>query len=241
MWTKELTVKGVTASHKIIYIKHTATGHVITSQYKAWNDSIRMCMWFELVIKPIYTRSQNKMLLWCDNCGSHKTGCVMQTINEIGLDIAFLPKNMTGELQVLDLVVNGPLKAHIRKNRAGVLYDSFQDYKVERAEDSQLPVEQRKNLDFDPPKPTLVGGLKDMFQLFADGFTETKFMECITRTFIKTGTLPIATRCEKRHRTGVVYGRREESRYTTPPYFRLFHATSLRGCGRVGDRTRGTL
>ena len=115
----------------------------------------------------------------------------MKTIDEIGLDIAFLPKNMTGELQVLDLVVNGPLKANIRKNRACVLYNSFQDYKVDRAEDSMLPLEQRKNLDFDPPKPTLIGGLKDIFQLFAEGFTEMSFKECITRTFIKTGTLPI--------------------------------------------------
>ena len=191
VWSKELTVKGVTATHKIIYIKHSVTGHVITSQYKAWNDSIRMCMWFEKVIKPLYIGSQNKMLLWCDNCGSHKTGCVMRTIDEIGLDIAFLPKNMTGELQVLDLVVNGPLKANIRKNRASVLYNSFQDYKVDRAADNLLPLEQRKNLNFDPPKPTLIGGLQDIFQLFAEGFTETSFKECITRTFIKTGTLPI--------------------------------------------------
>jgi hypothetical protein len=60
----------------------------------------------------------------------------MKTIDEIGLDVAFLPKNITGELQVPDLVVNGPLKANIRKNRACVLYNSFQDYKVDRAEDS---------------------------------------------------------------------------------------------------------
>jgi hypothetical protein len=45
-----------------------------------------------------------------------------------------------------------------------------------------------------------------------------------------------ATRCEKRHRTGVVYGRREESRYTTPTYFRLFHATSLRLVAREVER-----
>ena len=58
------------------------------------------------------------MLLWCDNCGSHKTTSVMEVIDEVGVDVVFLLKNMTGELQVLDLVVNGPLKAHIRTNRA---------------------------------------------------------------------------------------------------------------------------
>ena len=53
IWIKDLTIKGVTAQHKIMYIINEDTGHVITSQYKAWNDSIRMCMWFEVVIKPV--------------------------------------------------------------------------------------------------------------------------------------------------------------------------------------------
>ena len=64
------------------------------------------------------------------------------------MDIAFLPKNMTGELQVLDLVVNGPLKAHIRKNRANALYSSFQEYKASREENNKLPVMQRKSMEF---------------------------------------------------------------------------------------------
>ena len=90
-------------------------------------------MWFEIVMKPLKDRI-GKMLLWCDNCGSHKTTCVYETIEKIGVDVAFLPKNMTGELQVLDRVVNGPLKAHIRKSRANTLYKSFQEYKAQRAD-----------------------------------------------------------------------------------------------------------
>ena len=194
VWSKELTVKGITALHKIIYIIHEDTGHVITSQFKAWNDSVRMCMWFEVVIKPVKDNI-GKMLLWCDNCGSHKTTCVYETIEEIGVDIAFLPKNMTGELQVLDLVVNGPLKAHIWKNRSNALYKSFQEYKEKRAENNTLPLIQRKSLEFDPPKPTQIGGMLDIFLLFKEGFTEEKFKECIKRTFIKTGTLPINYDC----------------------------------------------
>ena len=31
----------------------------------------------------------------------------------------------------------------------------------------------------------------DIFRLFKEEFTEEKFKECIKRTFIKTGTLPI--------------------------------------------------
>ena len=47
-------------------------------------------------------------------------------IIECNVDVAFLPKNMTAELQVLDLVVNEPFKAHIRNERALRLYNSFQ-------------------------------------------------------------------------------------------------------------------
>ena len=188
-WEKSLTIKGKTDLHKIIYIIHKDTHHVITSQFKAWNDTVRMVMWYEILIKPIKERV-GKMLLWCDNCGSHKTSSVRDVIEEIGIDVAFLPRNMTGELQVLDLVVNGPLKAHIRSNRANRLYSHFQKYRVDRAADSDLPVNERKNLGFNPPKPTQVEGIKDLIKLFKEQMTEERFKTSINRSFVKTGTLP---------------------------------------------------
>ena len=189
-WSRELIINGVTAMHKVLYIIHEETGHVITSQVKAWNDTVRMILWFEVLIKPIKD-SIGKMILWCDNCGSHKTTCVMDVIREIGVDVVFLPKNMTGELQVLDLVVNGPLKAHIRTNRANRLYRSFHEYKAERAINNKLPRVQRKLLDFNPPKPTMLEGIQDLIRLFNEQMTEKNFKECIHRTFVKTGTFPI--------------------------------------------------
>ena len=129
IWEKDISLSGVKARHKVIYIIHDETGHVITSQVKAWNDTVRMVLWFEVIIKPLKEKL-GKILIWCDNCGSHKTSSVTEVINEIGADVCFLPKNMTGELQVLDLVVNGPLKAHIRTIRANRLYKSFQEYKI---------------------------------------------------------------------------------------------------------------
>ena len=190
MWEKELTIKSVTALHKVRYLIHKDSGHVITSQVKAWNDTVRMVLWFEVVMLPLKLK-QGKMLLWCDNCGSHKTTCVNDVIREVGIDVAFLPPNMTSELQVLDLVVNGPLKAHIRTKRANRLYEAFQVYKQERAEDQKLDKSLRRNLDFNPPKPTMLQGIEDLILLFREQFTEAKFRECINRTFIKTSTLPI--------------------------------------------------
>ena len=189
IWEKSLTIKGVTALHKCTYLRHITTGHILTSQVKAWNDTTRMVMWFELIMKPI-KESLGKLLIWCDNCGSHKTSSVNDVITETGIDVSFLPPNMTAELQVLDLVVNGPIKAHIKNIRARRLYDCFQEYKIERFADMQLPCDQRKNPDFSPPKPIMIEGIKDLILLFEEQFTEEKFKKCINTTFIKTCTLP---------------------------------------------------
>ena len=63
-----------------------------------------MTLWFEIIIKPIKEKL-GKMLIWYDNCGSHKTPTADNVIKEVGVKVVFLPKNMTGELQVLNLVV----------------------------------------------------------------------------------------------------------------------------------------
>ena len=65
-----------------------------------------------------------------------------------------------------------------------------------REENNNLPALQRKSLEFEPPKPTQIGGMLDKFRLFKEEFTEEKFKECIKRTFIKTGTLPINYDCD---------------------------------------------
>ena len=192
IWEKKFTIKGITAVHKCTYLKHTITVHVITSQVKAWNDTTRMVMWFDLIMKPIKDRL-GKLLIWCDNCGSHKTSSVKEVIAETNIDVAFLPPNMTAELQVLDLVVNGPIKAHVKNKRARRLYDRFQDYKIERLADMKLPRNQRRNPEFKPPKPTMLEGMKDLILLFQEQFTEEKFKKCVNTTFINTGTLPVVS------------------------------------------------
>lgn len=190
VWEKELTIKGVTAIHKCTYIIHETSGNVITSQYKAWNDTVRMVMWYELVMQPIRMKL-GKMLLWCDNCGSHKTSSVRDIILETDIDVAFLPPNMTSELQVLDLVVNGPIKSHIKNKRAERLYESFQIYKAGREADMSLPSDQRKNPDFVPPKPLMTEGMQDLILLFDNQFKQEKFRNCINASFVSTGTLPL--------------------------------------------------
>lgn len=66
-------------AHKAFYFIHNLTGHVITIEVKSWNDTVRMCMWFELIALPIRNK-HGKMLIWCDNCGSHLTQAVKDVI-----------------------------------------------------------------------------------------------------------------------------------------------------------------
>ena len=188
LWQKELTIANVTAVHKCYYIIHEKTGEVITSQFKAWNDTVRMIMWLETVCAPLKERL-GKLLIWFDNCGCHKTAIVDSIINGLQIHVACLPPNMTGELQVLDLVVNGPLKAHSRKLRGSRIVACFQKFAELYKLESLKPPAEREMLEFEPPKPDMYEGIQDLFDLFNNGFKEKKFAEGVNRSFISSGCL----------------------------------------------------
>ena len=97
LWEKTMQVGDKMEDHKCWYMTHDQTNHVITSQHKAWNDQVRMTMWLELIMLPIKMRL-GKLLIWFDNCGCHKTAIVQDYIEEIGIDVAYLPPNMTAIL-----------------------------------------------------------------------------------------------------------------------------------------------
>lgn len=98
---------------------------------------------------------------------------------------------MTGILQVLDLVVNGPLKAHTRTLRGARLVQCFLKFKELHDLKSLKEAHQRKNIIFEPHKPDMLQGIKDLFDLFKNGFKEPKFVQGIVRSFVSTGCMPI--------------------------------------------------
>ena len=147
LWRKELCISNVTALHSCYNIIHRHTGEVITSQYKAWNDTVRMIMWIETIVVPLKNKL-GKLMIWFDNCGCHKTNLVDDLIEELGIQVACLPPNMTGILQVLDLVVNGPLKAHTRTLRGARIVESFQKYKIFHDKEYRKEEDQRIILTF---------------------------------------------------------------------------------------------
>lgn len=81
------------------------------------------------------------------------------------------------------------MKAHSRKLRGARIVASIQEYsKLYQIESSKNP-EDRKSLIFEPPKPDMLQGINDLFDLFATGFKDPKFKAGIVRFFISTGCL----------------------------------------------------
>ncbi len=72
---------------------------------KPWKDR-QLCG----AIKPV--------LVW-DNFSAHHTEAVKAAYDNIGVTIECLLPNTTSILQVMDLVVNGPMKAAVRRQRIG--------------------------------------------------------------------------------------------------------------------------
>jgi DDE superfamily endonuclease len=99
---------------------------------------------FLFIINPVKERDiDKKLLLWFDNCGCYKTAAIEHIMSKLGINVACLPPNMTAILQVLDLVVNGPLKAHIRNNRANKIVQCFKEYKALFDENARKDVGER--------------------------------------------------------------------------------------------------
>ena len=147
-----------------------------------------MAMIIDLILKPYAERNGGKLFLWMDNCGLHTTPCLENVYRQASTSLGLLP-NMTSTLQVLDLVVNGPMKAHIRNLRAGRLGDYFSDFKSVYEVEREKPVDQQELPKWAPPKPSLHECITDIINLVASGsFCTEKFKANIARTFISTGT-----------------------------------------------------
>lgn len=148
-------------------------------------------MWLELIIQPLKI-ALGKLLIWMDNCGSHKTETVDLVMKSIGINLALYPPNMTAILQILDLVINGPLKAHVRNLRAWRIVAAFRIFKLLWEEEQKKNPSNRKKLAFVAPKPNMIESMHDLIALFANEFKKPNFIAGIASSFIKTGSVPFS-------------------------------------------------
>ena len=88
-------------------------------------------MWIDLLFGPLKLRSgASKWLLVWDSCRSHLTESVLDCFKKWGILVEQLPPNMTDVLQVIDLVVNGPIKRRVRRERASMLYKYMGHWRI---------------------------------------------------------------------------------------------------------------
>ena len=88
----------------------------------------------------------------------------------------------------MDLVVNGPLKAHTRRARclAGIV-QYFQKWKLERDAEMQKPPGTRQLNAFHPPKPTLVQGVSTCLGAMQQMSARHDFQRGLCCVFIAIG------------------------------------------------------
>ena len=88
----------------------------------------------------------------------------------------------------MDLVVNGPLKAAIRRARCEGLFDYFQVWcKVWHRELAKTNQDERNLPLFAPPKPTLAEGLATLMNAVNETFEAKEFRAGLRRTYVKVG------------------------------------------------------
>ena len=117
--------------------------------------------------------------------------------------------NMTDLLQVMDLVVNGPLKAHMRRFRCASLFAYFQSWKLKWLQGLLKPAGTRVMPAFTPPKPVLIDGLNMLRTVSAEAFSKAEFKQGLVRAFVKVGLAESVD-------TGNFYNYTSHSRGTMP-------------------------
>ena len=200
VWTRTLTIvikkKDTQVKYSIPYLVHEQGQHVITIQHRAWMDTARLCMWIDLQLGPHYDDKRGIAGLVWDNCGPHGTKAVKELASDWGISILPLPKNMTDVLQVMDLVVNSPVKAAMRRERTLRLLHDFQQWKLKRLE---ACVNKQPLPRFNPPKPKVHEGITTLLACNENTFASEVFQQSLKKCFVDSCIAPEETTEDEVH------------------------------------------
>ena len=93
-------------------------------------------------------------------------------------------------LQVLDLVVNGPIKQHLRRYRAKSQKESMRKYILWRESQELLPFEQRKFKQWICPKAGVQDGIKVLLTFWDTQLQSQAFKDSVSAVFLSKGSAP---------------------------------------------------
>lgn len=88
-------------------------GWIGCAQDKGWFDGRVGQIWIEKVLKP-YVRDAEKAFLLIDHFKVHLTSEFVQSVNDLGVDVDYIPAGYTCVLQPVDVGVNATFKKVIR-------------------------------------------------------------------------------------------------------------------------------
>jgi hypothetical protein len=153
-----------------------------------------MAMYIDLILKPLAEKQGGKFFLWMDNVSSHKVDLLDTIFKEANIEMGYFPPNMTQFLQILDLIINGPLKAHVRRKRGENILQYFRHYKLLYNAEMVKLEDERTMPKWSPPKPTVQECILELINVMYDDeestFNEARFQQKVQSTFLATGTLP---------------------------------------------------
>ena len=196
LWEKDLEIKSgegfVTVHFTYPFLIHGASGEVITLQSNAYMDTPTVAMWSDLVMIPFALRRGRKMLLVWDNVSCHVVSSVLANFEAAGIEAEQTVKHHTGDLQVIDVVANGPLKSLARATRCDQLFDYFQSWRISVLTELAKPADIREVPEFSPPPQTREDVLRTLRAVSGQLFNNPSFKEGVRRTFVHVGILPQA-------------------------------------------------
>lgn len=166
------------------YLFNTRTGAVITSQHKAYNDTVRQLMYNELILKPMRDK-YGDMMLWQDGCAIHDVDAVKTDFGEKNIKTAIFLPNLTPYMQPLDLIVNKVIKEKIRKNRVDSITADFKEF--QKKYKAETDPNERKKMKFKPKPPQLHVIIKDIMKLYATDLKDRTLQKSIQKCFSKVG------------------------------------------------------
>ena len=127
-------------------------------------------------------------VVW-DNCGSYNVATVKSVLAEWDIIPENLPPNLTDLIQVMDLIVNGPVKSGIRVERIQALFNYFQSWKIKRLQHMAVENQTDPPPSFTPPKPKVADGLQTLIKVLNTSLSTPAFESSLHKCFIEVGLL----------------------------------------------------
>ena len=92
-------------------------GIIYACQDNAWMDERVMLMWVEMVLKPYVDTAPEYVvpILFLDSYRCHMMNSVVHAIQNLGVQVEHIPRGCTSLCQPVDIGINKPFKAFLRK------------------------------------------------------------------------------------------------------------------------------